>query len=727
MNKGNSDKYILAAFFGAAVLFYAFEAGAYIGPGAGFAIVGSFMAFFLAFVAAIISIILWPIRAVYMFIRRRMLGLNPMKRRVIVLGLDGLDPKIAQELMDQGKLPNFKKLAEDGYFKPLRTTSPSMSPVAWSTFMTGVNPGKHSIFDFLVPDRKTYLPVLSSSYIGGVSRTVKLGKYIIPLGSPEIRLLRRSVPFWKILGDNYIFSQVLRVPITFPPEKFYGTCLSAMCVPDLKGTQGSFTFFTTAEAEDIKHTGGVQVKLEPDGTAGYKGEIPGPENPLVEGAGEMRIPFQLKNGSGNWKLVLPDEEIELSEGEYTDWVELIFKPGLGVKASGIGRFRLLRTEPSVDLYLTPINIDPRAPVMPISHPGFFGGYLAKLQGPYSTLGLAEDTWGLNERVLDEAAFLEQVWDIHDEREKMFFRALDTTRKGCVVCVFDVTDRIQHMFMRYRDPGHPANRDKDTEKHAKAIDELYENMDDLLGRTLAKVREGDALFVMSDHGFTLFKRGMNLNSWLWKNGYLETKDGKPSGELFENVDWERTRAYALGLSGIFLNIKGREGKGTVDPEEAPALRKEMAEKLCKAFDDDAGVKAVEGAYPMEEAFQGPYAKEGPDLVVGFKPGWRVSWGGAMGEVTENIFEDNVKGWSGDHCVDSKFVPGVLFSNMKLDDDDPWIGDLAPTVLTLFGVTALGHMDGKSLVAAEAARTNEEGSGERVASSEGEEESGVENAS
>lgn len=685
-----------------ALLFFSGAAHAYIGPGAGFAIVGSFMAFFMAFVAAIVSIILWPVRALYMFIRRTMLGLKPRVRRVIVLGLDGLDPKIARELMDQGRMPHFQKLAEEGCFKPLRTTTPSMSPVAWSTFMTGVNPGKHSIYDFLVPDRKTYLPVLSSSYIGNTARTLKLGKYLIPLGGPEIRLLRRSVPFWKILGDNYVFSQVLRVPITFPPEKFYGTCLSAMCVPDLKGTQGSFTFFTTRAADEIKHTGGVQVRLEPDGNGGFTAAVPGPENPLVDGAGEMTVPLQLKNGAGKWKLFLPGREIELEPGKYTDWVDLEFKPGLGITAAGIGRFRLLRTEPSLDLYLTPINIDPRSPVMPISHPGFFSSYLAKLQGPYSTLGLAEDTWGLNEQVLDEAAFLEQVWDIHEEREQMFFRAADNCSRGCVVCVFDVTDRIQHMFMRYRDPAHPANRDKDTEQHARAIDDLYEKMDALLGRTLAKLKKGDALFVMSDHGFTVFKRGMNLNSWLWKNGYLATKDGGPSGELFENVDWEKTQAYALGLSGIFFNLKGREKHGVVEPGEARALREEMAAKLAKAFDEEAGVAAIERVHRMDEAFKGPYAAAGPDLVVGFKPGWRVSWGGAMGEVSEQVFEDNVKGWSGDHCVDSSFVPGVLFSNLKLDEDDPWIGDVAPTILTLFGVTPPPHMDGKSLV-----KTGEEG--------------------
>lgn len=694
MKLSKAIKFIFVFLLLSAVVSLASPAQAYIGPGAGFAIVGSFMAFFLAFVAALLSMILWPVRAVYMFIRRRMLGLKPRVRRVIVLGLDGLDPKIAQSLMDQGRMPNFKKLTEEGYFKPLRTTAPSMSPVAWSTFMTGVNPGKHAIYDFLTPDRKTYLPVLSSSYIGNAGRALKIGKYTIPLGSPEIRLLRRSVPFWKILGDHYVFSQVLRVPITFPPEKFYGACLSAMCVPDLKGTQGSFTFFTTAPDSE-KRTGGVQVKLIKDGD-GYKGEVPGPENPLIEGAGEMKIPFRLENGTGQWKLTIDGQEVLLKEGEYTDWVDLAFKPGLGIRAAGIGRFRLIRTEPSLDLYLTPINIDPRAPVMPVSHPSFYAGYLAKLQGPFSTLGLAEDTWGLNERVLDEGAFLEQVWDIHEEREKMFFRALDTTSRGCVVCVFDVTDRIQHMFMRYRDPSHPANRDKDTQKHARAIDDLYEKMDALLGRVMAKRKKGDALFVMSDHGFTLFKRGMNLNTWLWKNGYLATKDGKPSGELFANVDWDNTKAYALGLSGIFLNIKGRERKGTVDLKDAAALRKEMAEKLVTAFDEEAGVNAVEGAYRMEDVFKGPYVGQGPDLVVGFKPGWRMSWGGAMGEVSEKIFEDNIKGWSGDHCVDPKFVPGVLFSDQKLDCDDPWIGDVAPTVLTLFGVPVPEHMDGKPLI-------------------------------
>ncbi len=689
-------RFILAALVLLAVLFQASLAGAYIGPGAGFAVVGSFMAFFFAFLSALLSMLVWPARALYIFIRRKLLKLRPQVKRVIVLGLDGLDPRTVHKMFQEDKLPNLKKLKEEGYFRPLKSTTPSISPVAWSTFMTGVNPGKHAIFDFLAPDRKAYLPVLSSSKIGNVERTVKIGKYVIPLGSPEIRLLRKSAPFWKILGDNFIFSQILRVPITFPPEKHYGTNLAAMCVPDLRGSQGSFTYFTSAKGENARHTGGIQVTLESDGNGGFVCDLPGPDNPLVPGVGEMKIPLKLKKEKDDWKLILPDAEVALAKDKYTDYVDLTFKAGLGVAARGIGRFRLLATEPDLELYLTPINIDPRSPAMPISHPSFFSSYIAKLQGPYATLGLNEDTWSLNERVLEEGAFLEQVWDIHEEREKMFLRAIDTTSKGCVVCVFDATDRVQHMFMRYEHPDHPANAGKDTQKYKNAIPELYERADELVGKVMAKRRKGDVLIVMSDHGFTSFKRGMNLNSWLWKEGYLATRDGKPSGELYENVDWENTRAYALGLAGMFLNLKGREARGVVEKDEAQALRAEIAAKLEGIEDKEGGGVAIEKVHLSGDAYWGPYAGQGPDLVPGFRPGWRVSWDGAMGVVNDVVFEDNLKAWSGDHCVDERFVPGVLFCDRDLECKTPWIGDVAPTILEWFGVPIPAHMDGKSLL-------------------------------
>jgi len=697
------------------------SASAYIGPGAGFAILGSFMVFFFAFVAAVLSMLIWPVRAVYRFIQVRRLGIKPHVDRVVILGLDGLDPKRAQKLMDQGKLPHFQALARQGSFSNLATTYPAISPVAWSTFATGVNPGKHAIFDFLMPDRKTYLPVLSSTHIGKVERVLKLGRWRIPLGRPEIRLLRKSVPFWKILGDHWIFSHVLRVPITFPPEKFYGAELSAMCVPDLKGSQGTFTFYTTA-AGDKQHTGGVEIKLERHGN-GFCAYIPGPENSLTEKQEELRIPFTLaRNGKISRKdakvqrregigavqlgrqegknpgfdLKLPDRTLHLEVGKFSGWVPLCFKAGLGIKVRGIAQFRLLRTEPEVELYLSPVHLDPESPAMPISHPSIYSMVLAKLQGPYATLGLAEDTWGLNERVLDEDAFLEMTYTHHAERETMFFHALRRTRQGACVCVFDATDRIQHMFHRYEEAAHPANAGKDIEKHKRAIEELYLRMDDLVGRVMKEMKKRDVLLVISDHGFASFARGVNLNSWLWKNGYLACQDGKGSGEYFQEVDWSKTRAYMLGLGGIYLNLKGREAKGIVEPgAEADALRGEIAAKLQNLPDDKRGAIAINEAFLGPDVFHGPYRDQGPDLVIGYNLGYRASWEGVLGVVNDVVFDDNEKSWSGDHCVDPRLVPGVIFSNRKLDARDPGLIDLAPTVLRLFDVLLPKHLDGKPL--------------------------------
>ena len=198
--------------------FFSFPAYAYIGPGAGFAILGSFMVFFFAFLSALLAVLLFPIRALIRLIQIKKQGNKPYVKRVIVLGLDGLDPDLCEKYISEGKLPNFKKLTEQGSFRRLKTTLPAMSPVAWSTFATGVNPGKHNIFDFLAPDRKSYLPVLSSTKIRQPEKTLKLGKYQIPLKKPEIQLLRKSQPFWKTLGDHWIFSQIIRCLLYTSPS-----------------------------------------------------------------------------------------------------------------------------------------------------------------------------------------------------------------------------------------------------------------------------------------------------------------------------------------------------------------------------------------------------------------------------------------------------------------------------------------------------------------------------
>ena len=355
------------------------------------------------------------------------------------------------------------------------------------------------------------------------------------------------------------------------------------------------------------------------------------------------------------------------------------------------RFLLTETGPHVSLYMTPIQLDPEHPALPISHPSCYAPYLAGLVGPFATAGMAEDTWALNERVIDEGAFLNQAWDIFEERRSMFLSALGTARRGVVACVFDTSDRLQHMFHRQMsEPGDP---------HFAVIEEMYGRMDALLGETLPFVDERTALIVLSDHGFRSFRRSVHLNSWLHRNGYLVLseqlpKDGEVPRPFFPNVDWTRTRAYALGLSGLYLNVRGREAGGIVPESEAAALLQEISAGLLALRDDD-GRAPVSHVYATAEIYSGPYAQSAPDLIMGYADGYRVSWESAVGKVTDSILEDNPKAWSGDHCVDPLLVPGVLFSNLPFAAANPGIEDMAPTVLDLFGVDRPGWMDGCAL--------------------------------
>jgi len=672
-------------------------AEAYVGPGAGIALLSSVGVVLVTLLLAVVSILAWPFRALWRLLTLKKTA-RPWARRFISVGLDGKDPRITERLMAEGKLPNLSKLAEQGCYHKIRTTYPSMTPVAWSSWSTGVNPGKHNIFDFLDRDRKTYLPVLSSAEIGGVDKFLRLGKWKIPLRKPEIRLLRKSRPFWSILGDYRIWSTVLRVPITFPPDRFYGAELSAMSVPDLLGTQGTFLLFTTRRSEARFKEGGQRMELE-GGPDRFSTVIRGPENAFREGDPPLEIPLgiELDRKAGRAVLRIDGEEHVLAPRQLTGWIPLTFKAAPTVKVKGITRMMVTELGEHFSLYMSPINLDPESPAMPIAHPGYYSTYMAKKVGPFSTLGLAEDTWALNEKVTDDATFLRQSYDIDAERQEMFFAALDKLDRGSLACVFDGTDRIQHMFWRYLEEGHPAGEGRDTTAHRDAIEEAYIHNDKLVGRVMSKLRKDDVLMVLSDHGFTSFRRGVNLNGWLLENGYLALKPGcSGSTEWLRDVDWSRTRAYAQGLTGIFLNIAGREGEGIVQPgAEAAALRRELIAKLSGLRDEERGEIGINRVYDAHEVYDGPYLVNAPDLIVGYNHGYRVSWDCATGVASGPLFEDNLKAWSGDHCVDPEIVPGVFFCNHPIDKRDPALIDIAPTVLRLFGIDAPAHMDGKPL--------------------------------
>jgi predicted AlkP superfamily phosphohydrolase/phosphomutase len=686
----------------ALVLLFPVRGEAYAGPGAGFAVLSSFWTIFVAFLYSFYALITWPIRQLLRMFRRRKAYGKAQVKRVVIVGFDGMDPELANRFMGEGKLPNLTKLRDSGTFRPLRTTFPAISPVAWSTFQTGVNPGKHNIYDFLARDLKNYLPYLSSAQISEPKRHLRIGKYSLPLGKSEVKGLRRGTPFWHWLGKAGVFCSVIRVPVTFPPEKFPGVLLSGMCVPDLKGSQGTFCFCTTRVSSDKFREGGVRIPIERNG-AGFHSHIPGPENPLGTGT-ELRAEFKLRADvkRSQARIEIDSETFNIKVGEYSDWVPVKFKAGMGFTARGICRFYLKEISPEVEVYVTPVNIDPGHPDLPISHPVTYSIYLAKLFGPYATLGLAEDTWALNEEVLDDRAFLAQCYGNHEDRERMFFDALEKTPQGLCACVFDTTDRVQHMFWRYLDEDHPAVRDVPQDQKPRVIQDLYDRMDKLIGRVMQQIDDQTLLLVISDHGFKSFNRCMNLNAWLHQNGYLVLKDGKSeSGDWFEDVDWSRTRAYTMGLNGLYLNVKGREREGIVEAgAESESLKEDLRGKLDGLVDPASGKVGITGMFDCDAVYAGPYVDNAPDLIVGYGEGFRASWDSVMGKVTTAIFEDNLKAWSGDHCVDPRLVPGVLFSNRKIAIEKPAIVDVAPTVMKLFGLELPSYFDGKPWAVAKA---------------------------
>ncbi|MFC1814559.1 alkaline phosphatase family protein [Thermodesulfobacteriota bacterium] len=675
------------------------QAYAYIGPGAGFAFISSFFVLFLTGFLAFLTIITWPVRAIIIFIKQRKISKRSKVKRVVVLGLDGFDPSLAQRFMAEGALPNFLKLKQQGSFRALRTTTPSISPVAWSTFSTGVNPGKHRIFDFYTRDPNNYAPVLSSAHISTSTRTFKFGPLRFPIRKTQVKFLRKSRSFWKILGEYGIFSSILRVPISFPPEKFYGACLSAMCTPDLLGTQGTFTQFTTEDPDTFeKSISGSKTAIQIQNNQ-FQSRITGPT--MGEGASEKALDLLIK-GEISYKersvrLTIAKKIFSIKEDQYSPWIKLEFRAGFKKKVRGIVRFLLTEMEPHLKIYMTPINIDPEKPALPISHPSFYSTILSKFRGSFATLGLAEDTWALNARVIDEGDFLKQAYDIYDERKQQLIDTLKRNRRGLVVTVFDTTDRIQHMFFRYLTPDHPANKGKDTTRYKNCINELYQKMDTLVGEIQPYLNQNDLFLIISDHGFKSFKWGINLNSWLWKEGYLVLKEGAElDAEWFANVDWSNTKAYAYGLTGIFLNIRGRERDGIINPgEERTALQGEIGRKLENLKDKKNGKNPIRRVLTSQEALKGPYTAEAPDLLVCFRSGYRNSWNSAIGKITDKIIEDNTRSWSGDHSIDPVLVPGVFFSNWKLENKTPAIEDIAPTVLDLFGLEKEGFHDGKIL--------------------------------
>lgn len=616
-------------------------------------------------------------------------------KKVIVLGFDGLDPRVVKKMASNGKLPNFKILMESGSFSKLKTTLPPQSPVAWSTFITGTNPGKHNVFDFLARDPETYMPKLTITEIKS-PRHINVGSYSIPIGSPDLVSYRQGTPFWEITQKNGISTTILQVPVTFPPDENV-TMLSGMGVPDILGTNGTFSFYTTDSKEKKPTTGGKVIivdRFEDE----IKTELIGPKNEFKVNKPDTKIPLRIEILDDlKIQIRLMDKTISLSIGEWSTWVNVEFPMVKYINVKGILRFYLVGISPHFALYVSPVNLDPTDPVLPISNPKDYSAALAKKFGYFYTQGMPEDTWALNELRLNDRAFLELTEFIQNERILIFKNELRKLDKGLLVSVFVSPDRIQHMFYRYIDEKNPLHEETRLyRENRNTIEKVYEYCDRILGAALKYVDDKTTLIVLSDHGFTTFRQTVHLNTWLAKNGFLQFIDPNinKSDEFFNNIDLGSSKAYALGLNSIYINLHGREKYGIVKPgAEMEKVKTEIIKKLEQFTDPETGAQVVKKVYDSAKEYKGSYMKNAPDLIVGYYEGYRTSWQTALGGAPEKLLEDNKKKWSGDHLIDPDLVPGVFLSNKKIQVNDPALIDMAPTILAEFGLKPAKEMEGR----------------------------------
>ncbi len=621
-----------------------------------------------------------------------------MRKKVIVIGLDGLEPTIVETMLQRGELPNLAKIRQTGSYSRLRTTYPAQTPVAWSSFMTGTNPGGHGIFDFISRDPETYLP---DAALSRFERPKSM------LAQPRVVNQRKGAPLWQPLTQAGIPSVILRCPCTFPPEPIQGKMLAGVGVPDLRGSQSKGTFYTqdrTVPAQENEQL--IQLDSGIDLTT----RVIGPRNTKLSPPGDTFCEIKLRADKAARQLVIQTggtpAKIEVGEKTWSDWVRFKFKFSLLQSVTGIARFYVRQIAPLVEFYVSAVNFDPAAPMFPVSSPNDYAKELSEKIGLFSTLGMAEDHNGLNNGRLDEAAYLLQCDLVLRERERMMQFELGRFTEGLFYMLFDTPDRVQHMLWRFRDPGHPCFEPDLSPELATRIEEHYRRCDALLAAVLEKADENTLLIVLSDHGFGTFRRAFDTNTWLWQNGLLTLKDnhtpGEDLGDGFSAVDWSKTSAYAVGLGGIYLNFKGREHAGIFEEgTEADRVRRAIQGGLADLPDPHTQRAAIRNVSRREDLYSGAFAANAPDLLVNFNPGFRVSWHTAVGGFANSLIEDNMRRWSGDHIVDPEAVPGILFMNRAVSTKSgatnaPQIIDLAPTILSHLGVPVPNSMEGISLI-------------------------------
>lgn len=621
--------------------------------------------------------------------------------RAIVLGIDGMDPRLARRFMDEGAMPNCRRLAERGAFLPLATSDPPQSPVAWSNFLSGTNPGGHGIFDFFAREAASLTPYLSTARSVPSRLRIPVGRYSIPLAASRLELLRKGPTVWDVLAEHGVEATAYKAPVCYPASGSRARLITDMGTPDIHGSYGIFSYYTDEPGVRTRAVSGGQIESIALRGGVAECRLRGPAEELLSDSADSHVPFSVERDarSRRVRIRIQGRTVILDVGGWSEWIPVRFPMrGPAGAVPGICRFYLKASEPHLGLYVTPVDIDPADPATPISSPASFSRQLTRQLGRFYTQGMPEDTAALSARVFTDDEFLAQAWMVVRERLRLLDYALEHHRDGFLFFYIGTLDMASHAFWRTWDPGHPLHTPELAKSHGDVMRMLYNHCDRALGRVLEAVDDRTLLFVMSDHGFVSFRRQFNLNSWLMDNGYAQAMDPKERGGagFFEDVRWGGTRAYGLGINSLYLNVRGREPEGAVAAGEPfERLRSELIARLGDVRDPMTGDRVFARVVRPAEVYSGPYVSEAPDLVLCYAENYRASWETILGQYPREQFLDNLDPWSGDHCMSSEFLPGVCFCNRRLATERAALIDLAPTLLRHYGVPVPAEMTGRDL--------------------------------
>jgi predicted AlkP superfamily phosphohydrolase/phosphomutase len=605
-------------------------------------------------------------------------------KRIIVLGIDGMDPKFLERHWDQ--LPNLDRLRREGDFKPLATTIPPQSPVAWSSVITGLDPGGHGIYDFVHRDPYSRMPASSMAETTEAGTTFEIGDWVIPLSSAEVKQTRRGEAFWPRLTAAGIPASIVRMPANFPPAGDGTRSLSGMGTPDMHGTYGEFTLYTDDPERESGNVSGGEIVSLPLFRHHTELAIKGPTNSFLKAQPVTTVTLTVNRDPSEpvVRFDLGGESFVLKEGEWSGWQRASF-PLMGdlQSASGIFRVFLRQVRPRFELYVTPINIDPTNAALPISTPASYSAELADAIGLFYTQGMAEDTSAYRQGALTIDEFMQQSHSVLDETHEMLRYELSRFQSGLLFFYVSSVDQNAHMLWG---------------QHDDRLLEIYRETDAMVGEAMELIDDETTLIVMSDHGFERFDRAVNLNTLLLRTGFLALDDPRNTGpdELFKHVDWSRTRAYAMGINSLYINRLGREEGGIVaEGEEYEQTVEDLRDALLAFRDPDNAEPVIEALYESEETYETLPTEFAPDLIVGYLPPYRASWETGLGGIPAETVIDNEDTWIGTHCIAPQYVPGVLLSNRKIALDDPGLTDVPVTLLREFGVDAPAEMIGRPL--------------------------------